>query len=100
MTEFWADGPSLRDAAGALERRSPTRVSDSPLLASRIGPGAADRLKWDVRLYFALNGAVHDAAIAAWGIKRNYDGVRPISMIRLPRGPGPVERPGRPVVRP
>ncbi|MDQ6857797.1 MAG: vanadium-dependent haloperoxidase, partial [Chloroflexota bacterium] len=30
----------------------------------------------------ALNGALHDAAIAAWGLKGRYDGVRPISMIR------------------
>ena len=33
-------------------------------------------------MYFALNGAVHDAAIAAWGLKRKYQSVRPISMIR------------------
>jgi len=35
-----------------------------------------------VRLYFALNGALHDAAVATWGIKRKYQSVRPISMIR------------------
>jgi hypothetical protein len=35
-----------------------------------------------VKLYFALNGALHDAAVAAWGIKRTYQSVRPISMIR------------------
>jgi hypothetical protein len=33
-------------------------------------------------MYFALNGALHDAAIAAWGLKRKYQSVRPISMIR------------------
>ena len=48
-----------------------------------------------MQLYFALNGAVHDAAIAAWGIKRQYDGVRPISMIRYMGGQGPVDRSGR-----
>jgi hypothetical protein len=41
-----------------------------------------DRLQWDVKLYLALNGAVHDAAIAAWGAKGYYDGARPISWIR------------------
>ena len=41
-----------------------------------------DRLQWDVKLYLALNGAVHDAAVAAWGLKGDYDGTRPISMIR------------------
>jgi hypothetical protein len=58
-----------------------------------------DRLEWDVKLYLALNGAVHDAAVAAWGVKGHYDSVRPISMIRylaaqnrLPLVPGLVER--------
>ncbi|TMC77630.1 MAG: vanadium-dependent haloperoxidase [Chloroflexi bacterium] len=35
-----------------------------------------------MKLYLALNGSVHDAAIAAWGLKGRYDGIRPISMIR------------------
>ncbi|MGE5273831.1 MAG: FG-GAP-like repeat-containing protein, partial [Verrucomicrobiota bacterium] len=42
----------------------------------------ATRLSWDVKLYFALNGALHDAAVATWGAKRTYQSVRPISMIR------------------
>jgi hypothetical protein len=36
----------------------------------------------DVKLYLALNGAQHDAAIAAWRAKREYQAVRPISMVR------------------
>jgi hypothetical protein len=35
-----------------------------------------------VKSYFVLGGAVHDAAIAAWGIKGWYDYIRPISAIR------------------
>jgi hypothetical protein len=66
-----------------------------------------DRLEWDVKLYFALNGAVHDAAIAAWGAKGYYDSARPISMIRylgglheLPLVPGLVaEDNGQVVIR-
>ena len=42
----------------------------------------AHRLASDVKLYFALDGALHDAAIATWGAKRAYQSVRPISMIR------------------
>jgi ASPIC and UnbV/FG-GAP-like repeat/NQR2, RnfD, RnfE family len=42
----------------------------------------AQRLRFDVRLYFSLNAALHDAAIAAWGAKRTYQSPRPISMIR------------------
>jgi hypothetical protein len=36
----------------------------------------------DVKLYFALNGALNDAAVAAFGAKRTYQSPRPISMIR------------------
>jgi ASPIC/UnbV protein/VCBS repeat protein/uncharacterized protein DUF6851 len=81
LAEFWADGPSSETPPGHWNVIANT-VSDSPLMVSRIGPGAANRLRWDVRMYFALNGAVHDAAIAAWGLKRKYQSVRPISMIR------------------
>jgi len=81
LAEFWADGPSSETPPGHWNVLA-NAVSDSPELASRIGPGSANRLRWDVKLYFALNGAVHDAAIAAWGLKRKYQSVRPISMIR------------------
>jgi Na+-translocating ferredoxin:NAD+ oxidoreductase RnfD subunit len=53
-------------------------VSDS----ENRGSNAARRLAYDVKLYFALNGALHDAAVATWGAKRTYQSVRPISMIR------------------
>ena len=105
VTEFWADGPSSETPPGHWNVLANV-VSDSPLLAARVGVGAAARLRWDVRLYFALNGAVHDAAIAAWGIKRFYNGVRPISMIRYladngqssdPTGPA-YHREGLPLV--
>ncbi len=95
LAEFWADGPSSETPPGHWNVLA-NAVSDSPELASRIGPASANRLQWDVKLYFALNGAVHDAAIAAWGLKRAYSSVRPISMIRYlaehgqssdPRGP-------------
>ena len=39
-------------------------------------------------MYFALNGSLHDAAVAAWGAKGYYDYVRPISMIRWMGGLG------------
>jgi ASPIC/UnbV protein/VCBS repeat protein/uncharacterized protein DUF6851 len=62
-------------------------------------PDSEQRLARDVKLYFALNGALHDAAVATWGAKRKYQSVRPISMIRklafdgqLPVVPGLVER--------
>ncbi|HVS85751.1 MAG TPA: FG-GAP-like repeat-containing protein, partial [Gaiellaceae bacterium] len=36
----------------------------------------------DLRVELALGGALNDAAVAAWGAKRAYQGPRPISMIR------------------
>ena len=47
-------------------------------------------------MYLALNGAVHDAAIAAWGVKGDYDSVRPISMIRYMGGLGQSSDPNGP----
>jgi len=81
LAEFWADGPSSETPPGHWNVIA-NAVSDSSLMAARIGTGAASRLSWDVHMYFALNGALHDAAIAAWGLKRKYQSVRPISMIR------------------
>jgi hypothetical protein len=46
-------------------------------------------------MYLALNGAVHDAAIAAWGLKGRYDGIRPISMIRYMASLGQSSDPSR-----
>jgi len=39
-------------------------------------------LEWDIKSYFTLGGAMHDAAISAWGIKGYYDYIRPISVLR------------------
>jgi hypothetical protein len=41
-----------------------------------------DALEWDVKAYFTLGGAMHDAAVSAWSIKGYYDYVRPISALR------------------
>jgi hypothetical protein len=95
LAEFWADGPSSETPPGHWNVLA-NIVSDSPLMAAKIGSTSADRLKWDVKLYFALNGAVHDAAIAAWGLKRAYNTVRPISMIRHLAGRGQSSDPTLP----
>ncbi len=83
MVDFWADGPKSETPPGHWNVLA-NLVSDELSPNLRIGGTGPvlDRLQWDVKLYFALNGAVHDAAIAAWGLKESYDGVRPISMIR------------------
>jgi hypothetical protein len=83
LAEFWADGPSSETPPGHWFTIL-NYVDDHPLFQKRFrgqGPVLED-LEWDVKSYFALGGAVHDAAIVAWGIKGWYDYVRPISAIR------------------
>lgn len=97
LAEFWADGPSSETPPGHWNVIA-NEVSDDPRVEHRIGGTGPvlDRLEWDVKLYFALNGAVHDAAITAWGLKRKYDSIRPISMIRYLGGRGQSSDPSGP----
>ncbi len=83
LAEFWADGPRSETPPGHWFVLG-NAVSDSPSSDHRFeGAGAPlDRLEWDARLYLALGGAVHDAAITAWEIKRRDTTVRPISLVR------------------
>lgn len=83
LAEFWADGPDSETPPGHWFTIL-NYVNDHPLLDKRFqGEGEVlDPLEWDVKSYFLLGGAMHDAAIAAWGIKGYYDFVRPISAIR------------------
>ncbi len=101
LAEFWADGPESETPPGHWNTIA-NEVSDTPDLELRIGGDGAvvDRLEWDVKLYFALNGAVHDAAVAAWGVKGYYDSVRPISMIRYLGGKGQSSDPAGPAYHP
>ncbi|OGO57457.1 MAG: hypothetical protein A2Z32_02380 [Chloroflexi bacterium RBG_16_69_14] len=97
LTEFWADGPKSETPPGHWNVVA-NKVSDEldpNLKIGGTGP-SVDRLQWDVKLYLALNGATHDAAIAAWGLKGHYDGVRPISMIRYMGGLGQSSDPALP----
>ncbi len=53
-----------------------------------------------MKLYLALNGALHDTAIAAWGAKRTYQAPRPISMIRYMAFQGQSSDPKAPSYNP
>jgi hypothetical protein len=89
IAEYWADGPTSETPPGHWNVLA-NNVADSPGFEKRFGgsgPVLGD-LEWDVKTYFALNGAEHDAAIGCWGTKRVYDSVRPISMIRYMGGLG------------
>lgn len=89
MAEFWADGPKSETPPGHWNKIA-NDVSDHPMFARRInGMGAAiDPLEWDVKVYLALNGGMHDAAIMAWGTKRRFLASRPITLIRYMGGLG------------
>ena len=83
LAEFWADGPSSETPPGHWNVLA-NGVGDHPSFVKRIGGTGPvlDDLEWDVKVYFALNAAVHEAACAAWSIKRYYEGGRPISFVR------------------
>ena len=83
LAEFWADGPNSETPPGHWNVIA-NLAADQPQFDRRLGGSGRilDRLEWDVKIYFALNAALHDAACAAWSLKRYYDGGRPISFIR------------------
>jgi len=83
LAEFWADGPNSETPPGHWNVIA-NHVADDPAFERRLfgaGP-VVDALTWDVHVYLAMNGALHDAAIAAWELKRKYVTARPITLIR------------------
>lgn len=89
LAEFWADGPDSETPPGHWFTIM-NYVSDHPMLEKRFkgeGPILSD-LEWDVKCYLALGGAMHDSAVATWGVKGYYDYIRPISAIRYMAGKG------------
>lgn len=102
IAEYWADGPESETPPGHWNVIA-NEVSDL-LPPDELRPGGVgepvDRLEWDVKLYLALNGATHDAAIAAWGAKAHYDYIRPISMVRHAGGLGQSSDPEGPAYDP
>ena len=97
LAEFWADGPDSETPPGHWFVIL-NAVSDHPALARRLGGAGPvlDPLEWDVKTYFALGGAMHDAAIASWGIKGWYDYVRPVSALRFMADRGQSSDPALP----
>jgi hypothetical protein len=101
LAEYWADGPKSETPPGHWNLIA-NEVADTPGFEPRIGGSGpvVDRLEWDVKTYFALNGALHDAAVAAWGLKGYYDSPRPISMIRYMGSRGQSSDPAGPAYDP
>ncbi|WNH10598.1 FG-GAP-like repeat-containing protein [Thalassobellus suaedae] len=83
LAEFWADGPDSETPPGHWFTIL-NYVNDHELFQKKF-KGEGDilgNLEWDVKAYFILSGAMHDAAISSWSIKGWYDYIRPISAIR------------------
>jgi hypothetical protein len=100
VAEMWADGPKSETPPGhwlkithevgdALEARG-----DPLVLWGSSEP--VDRLAWDCISGLAVSGATHDAAIAAWELKRVGLGPRPISLVRYYAGKGQRSDPSLP----
>ncbi|HEY2915653.1 MAG TPA: vanadium-dependent haloperoxidase [Candidatus Limnocylindrales bacterium] len=102
--EFWADGPHSETPPGhwnVIANDASDAILAGPSSLRIGGAGQpVDRLEWDVKLYLALNAAVHDAAIVSWGLKGKYDSIRPISLIRYMGGLGQSSNPGGPSYNP
>ena len=96
LAEFWADGPDSETPPGHWFAIA-NYVSDN-LAEKRIGGRGPllDDLEWDVKLYLALGGTMHDVAVAVWGMKGWYDYVRPVSALRAMAERGQRSDPGLP----
>lgn len=83
VAEFWADGLDSETPPGHWFKIY-NEVSNHPLYQKKwMGQGPVlDDLHYDVKAYLTLGGAMHDAAISAWGVKGWYDYVRPVSALR------------------
>jgi len=84
LAEFWADGPDSETPPGHWFTIA-NYVNDHPLFEKRLGGVGPilDDLEWDVKLYLAMGGMMHDCAVTAWGCKGWYDYIRPISAVRF-----------------
>ena len=72
IVELWADGPDSELPPGHWG-----------LIAQHVSQRDGHGIDKDVKLFFALHNASFDAGIVGWHLKRKWDGVRPITAVRL-----------------
>ena len=82
-----ATAPNSPMSTRSSPSTGPTGRTETPpghwcLLAQWVSARDHHGLDQDVVLFFALGGALHDAAVAAWDAKRAFDSVRPVGAIR------------------
>lgn len=101
LSEFWADGPASETPPGHWFTIV-NYVTDHPDFVPKwMGQGEElDPLEFDVLAYFALGGALHDAAISCWSAKGFYDYTRPIMAVRYMADRGQCSDPQLPHYHP
>lgn len=96
--QYWADGPRSETPPGHWFKLFNEVTDDLP--DQKYWRGDQNQpltdLAWDVKSYFTLGGAVHDAAIACWSAKGAYDYTRPIFAIRMMADSGQCTNPALP----
>lgn len=70
IAEYWADGPSSELPPGHWN-----------LFSQFVSKRDRHSLDRDVKMFFTVNAALMDASVWTWGIKRQYDYVRPVTAI-------------------
>jgi hypothetical protein len=83
--QFWQKGPESDSPIRHWNWMLDHYVFDSPQFSFRWGGLGAplDRQEFEIRSYLLLNGGLHDAGVAVWGVKRKYDSSRPVTAIRF-----------------
>jgi hypothetical protein len=99
--QYWAEGPNAETPPGHWLGLL-HYVSDQPGLVKKFnGKGQVlSDLEWDVKAGFTLSAALHDAAIAAWGVKARYEGPRPVTALRYLAARGQCTDPKLPSYHP
>jgi hypothetical protein len=72
IVEYWADGPASEFPPGHWG-----------LFAQFVSQRDKHSIGKDAKMFFAMHNASFDAGIAAWHLKRKFEGVRPITAVRF-----------------
>ena len=70
IAEYWADGPTSETPPGHWN-----------VFAQFVSQRDGYNVDQDAKMFFAVTNALLDASVWAWGVKRQYDYIRPISAI-------------------
>lgn len=101
VVQYWAEGPKEETAPGAWLSLLQYMSRQTTLVKKFNGKGQVmNELEWDVKSCFLLGSALHDAAIAAWGIKGWYESARPITALRYMAARGQSSDPALPSYHP